>query len=139
MTLRAPMTTSLQTNDEMLDQTWPCSQVVLSATSANWMMTLRAPVGTSCETIGQDRASQSAMTMLLSTPLDEKQKKLRWQDMGTGWGKQFRFNFLPHRRKHISNNSLSRGSSNALVREAPVFLVQDRIQKGPDKSVASLG
>ena len=138
MTLRAPMTTSLQTNDEMLDQTWPCSQVVLSATSAIWMMTLRAPVGTSCETIGQDRASQSAMTMLLSPPLDEK-KKLRWQEMATGWGKQFRFNFLPHRRKHISNNSLSWGSSNALVRDASVFLVEDRVQKGPDKSVASLG
>ena len=132
------MSTSLQTNDEMLDQTWPCSQVVLSATSAIWMMSLRAPVSTSCETISQDRASQSAMTMVLPTPLDEK-RKVRWQDTGKGWGKQFRFNFLPRRRKHISNHSLSWGSSNALVREASVFLVEDRIQKGPDKSVASLG
>ena len=138
MTQRAPTGTRPQTNDEMLDQTWPCSQVVLSATSAIWMMTLRAPVGTSCETIGQDRASQSAMTMLLSTPLDEKEK-LRWQDKGTGCSKQFRFNFLPLRRKHISNHLLSRGSSNALAREASAFLVEDRTQKGPDKSVASLG
>ena len=36
------------------------------------MMILWAPVGTNCDTIGQDRASQSAMTMLLPTPLDEK-------------------------------------------------------------------
>ena len=37
------------------------------------MMILQAPVGTSCDTIGQDRVSQSAMIMSLSTPLDEKE------------------------------------------------------------------
>ena len=37
------------------------------------MMILWAPVDTNCDTIGQDRASQSAMIMSLSTPLDKKE------------------------------------------------------------------
>ena len=59
--------------------------------------------------------------------------------MGTGWGKQLRFDSLPPGGKHISNHLPSWRNSNAFAREASIFLVEDRIQKGSDKFAASLG
>ena len=102
------------------------------------MMILRAPVGTSCDTIGQDRASQSAMTMLLPTPLDKKKSAMAGYGYRVRWTVQVQLPAAPWE-THFQTHAVLEKFKCLCKGGVPSFLVEDRIQKGPDQTVASLG